>query len=50
MAGFENPALPLDAEGEDQRPPIKTTKTPNRFLQVTAACGLSRRRIFDASI
>src|SRR5262249_30681414 len=49
-AGFENPALPLDAEGEKQRAPIKTTTTSNRFLQVAAACGLARRRTLDASI
>jgi hypothetical protein len=42
-AGFENPALPLDAEDENQRPPIKTTTTPNRFLQVAAASSLACR-------
>src|SRR5262249_8950467 len=47
--GLKNPAWPLDAKAQAQRPPIKTTISPNRFLQIAAASSLARRRIFGSS-
>src|SRR5262249_56227592 len=45
---LKHPPCPLDAKAKDPPPPIKTTTSPNRFLQVAAAGSLTRRRIFGS--
>src|SRR5262249_41849580 len=47
--GVESQACRCEPKAKPNPPPIKTTISPNRFLQIAAASSLAPRRIFGSS-